>query len=85
MIYQHNIKEPNMKCNEEYFVVKKNMQGIYLLDDRNDVLLKTDNMDDALAMFNKCISNRKGDKETYTVFSRAVPVKDRFLYLLGEK
>lgn len=74
-----------MKCNEEYFVVKKNMQGIYLLDDRNDVLLKTDNMDDALAMFNRCVSNKKSDKETYTVFSRTIPVKDRFLYLLGEK
>ena len=40
------------KHSEEYFVVRKNMQGIYLLDDRNDILLKTDSMDDALAMFN---------------------------------
>lgn len=40
-----------MKCNEECFVVKKNMQGIYLLDDRNDVLLKTDNMDDVFGDF----------------------------------
>lgn len=73
------------KHSEEYFVVRKNMQGIYLLDDRNDILLKTDSMDDALAMFNSYVSNKKNDKETYTVFSRVVPAHDRFLYLLGEK
>ena len=73
------------KHREEYFVVRKNMQGIYLLDDRNDILLKTDSMDDALAMFNSCVSNKNNDKETYTVFSRVVPAHDRFLYLLGEK
>ena len=73
------------KHSEEYFVVRKNMQGVYLLDDRNDIMLKTDSMDDALAMFNSCVSNKKSDKETYTVFSRVVPAQDRFLYLLGEK
>ena len=73
------------KHSEEYFVVRKNMQGIYLLDDRNDIMLKTDSMDDAIAMFNSCVSNKKSDRETYTVFSRVVPSQDRFLHLLGEK
>ena len=73
------------KHSEEYFVVRKNMQGIYLLDDRNDIMLKTYSMDDALAMFNSCVSNKNSDKETYTVFSRVVPSQDRFLHLLGEK
>ena len=73
------------KHSEEYFVVRKNMQGIYLLDDRNDIMLKTNSMDDAIAMFNSCVSNKKSDKETYTVFSRVVPAQDRFLFLLGEK
>ena len=48
-----------------YYVIRKNVEGIYLLDSRNTVIEKTSDKDAAKKVFDEILSNKKAS-ERYT-------------------
>lgn len=52
-----------------YYVIRKNVEGIYLLDSRNVVIEKTQDKDIAKKVFDEVISNKKAN-ERYVMFNK---------------
>lgn len=67
---------------KEYYVVKKNMQGVYLLDTRNNLYYAGKDSQMAWSIYKGALSHKK-DKEVYTIFTKTA--SDKFLTVLNEK
>ena len=52
-----------------YYIVKKNIDGVYLMDARNDRIYSTDDYDSAINKFNE-IMNSKSRGSTYSLFKK---------------
>lgn len=52
-----------------YYIVKKNMDGVYLMDARNDRIYSTDDYDSAINKFNE-IMESKSRGSTYSLFKK---------------
>ena len=71
-----------MLNNITYHVVKRNVDGAYLLDSRNEAIYSGNSKDEAFDVFNKRVqSKQKGD--TYVLFEEVEGV--RFLNILRER
>jgi len=65
-----------------YHIVKKNIEGAYLLDKRNDIIY-TDSIEcDARDIFNKRVADKQKG-ETYVLFAETKG--DKFLNILCER
>ena len=58
-----------MSAEVVYHVVRKNVEGAYLLDKRNDVIYTDTIEDDARDIFNRRVSNKKKG-EVYVLFAK---------------
>lgn len=58
-----------MSAEVVYHVVRKNVEGAYLLDKRNDIIYTDTIEDDARDIFNRRVSNKKKG-EVYVLFSK---------------
>lgn len=65
-----------------YYVIRKNVEGIYLLDSRNVVIEKTQDKDIAKKVFDEVISNKKVN-ERYVMFNK--PENDHRLQICWER
>lgn len=65
-----------------YYVIRKNVEGIYLLDNRNTVIEKTSDKDTAKKVFDEIISNKKAS-ERYVMFNK--PENDHRLQICWER
>lgn len=52
-----------------YYIVKKNTDGVYLMDARNDRIYSTDDYDSAINKFNE-IMKSKSRGSTYSLFKK---------------
>ena len=66
-----------------YHVFRKNVDGIYLLDKRNDVIYTDTIYKDAEEIFWKRVNNKVNSNETYVLFAQ-VPGR-RYLQIMLER
>ena len=66
-----------------YHVLHKNVDGIYLLDKRNDVIYTDTIYKDAEEIFWKRVNNKVNSNETYVLFAQ-VPGR-RYLQIMLER
>lgn len=66
-----------------YHVFRKNVDGIYLLDKRNDVIYTDTIYKDAEEIFWKRVNNKVNSNETYVLFAQ-VPGR-RYLQIILER
>ena len=66
-----------------YHVFRKNVDGIYLLDKRNDVIYTDTVYKDAEEIFWARVNNKSNSNETYVLFAQ-VPGK-RYLQIMLER
>jgi hypothetical protein len=66
-----------------YHVFRKNVDGIYLLDKRNDVIYTDTIYKDAEEIFWKRVNNKVNPNETYVLFAE-IPGR-RYLQIMSER
>ena len=71
-----------MLNNITYHVVKRKVDGAYLLDKRNETVYSGNSKDDAFEVFNKYIQSKQ-KCDTYVLFEKVEGV--RFLNILREQ
>ena len=65
-----------------YYVIRKNVEGVYLINDRNEILEKTSDKLHAASVFSKYILNKQ-KSERYVMFEK--PDNDRRLQIILER